>query len=211
MTMGQESYIGLENHFFLEGLAFRVLPAASIADENQFGEVNSTVMFDNLMNKFKWGNMNDPKTYLDENNLRMTMNFRNAFGRLANQLIKEGKMDSARKVLDRSMEVMPDNLIPMNYFSVQIIEGYFRIGDFKKGSILAERFFTLLDEELAWLFSFSDKDLKPFDMNLQEDLMAVEKLKSLATEYKVDALSKKAESSFQNYYQQYVSKVYRPQ
>ena len=210
MTMGPDSYIGLEKHFFLEGLGFRVLPVLSVTDDSQMGEVNSDVMYDNLMNKFKWGNMENPKVYLDENNLRMTMNFRNAFGRLADQLIREGKNDAARKVLDRCIEVMPDKAVPMNFFSVQVIEGYFKIGDIKKASLLAERFFNLLDEDLAYLFSFADEDLKPFDMDLQEDLMSVEKLKTMATENKLESLGKKAEVSFQKYYQMYVSKVYQP-
>ena len=43
------------------------------------------------MNKFEWGNMNQPGIYLDENNRRMMTNIRNSFNRLATTLIKEGK------------------------------------------------------------------------------------------------------------------------
>jgi hypothetical protein len=211
MTMGQDSYIGLDKYFFLEGLAFRLLPVNANSPEGQPGEVNTDKMYDNMMNKFIWGNMQDPGVYLDENNLRMTMNFRNAFGRLAGELIKEGKTDSARKVLDRCMEVMPEKNVPFNFFAVQIIEGYCRIGELQKASGLAERYFSQLEEELAYLFSFPDEDLKLFDLTLQEDLMSMEKLKTMATEYKLDALAKKAEPVFQNYYQQYVNKVYQKQ
>jgi len=208
-TMGTETYIGLEKYFFLEGLAFRLLPVVSVSKDGQIGEVNTEVMYDNLMNKFKWGNMQDPKVYLDENNLRMSMNFRNAFGRLADELIREGKQDSARKVLDRCMEVMPDGLIPMNFFSAQIIDGYFKIGETKKAALIAERFFKLLDEDLAYLFSFPDKDLKSFDISLQEDLMSMDKLKTMASDNNQEALGKKIDASFQKYYQLYVEKVYQ--
>jgi hypothetical protein len=211
MTMGQESFIGLERYFFLEGLAFRVLPAEANSGDGQFGEVNTDKMYDNLMNKFKWGNLKDPDVYLDENNLRMTMNFRNAFGRLAGELIKEGKRDSAKRVLDRCMEVMPEKTVPLNFFALGIIEGYFRIGEVQKATGIAERYFSSLDEELAYLFSFPDKELKLFDITLQEDLMSMEKLKSMTTEYKLDDLNKKFDPVFQNYYQQYVSKVYQQQ
>jgi hypothetical protein len=208
-TMGTETYIGLEKYFFLEGLAFRLLPVASVSKDGQIGEVNSEVMYDNLMNKFKWGNMQDPKVYLDENNLRMSMNFRNAFGRLADQLIREGKQDSARKVLDRCMEVMPDGLIPMNYFSTQIIDGYFKIGETKKATLLAGKFVKLLDEDLTYLFSFPDRDLKSFEISMQEDLMSMDKLKTMISEYNQEDLSKKIDASFQKYYQLYVEKVYQ--
>ena len=60
-------------------------------------------MFDHLMNKYEFGNMNDPSVYLDETNTRMTMNLRSNFSRLSSALIVEGKLDSARQVLDRIM------------------------------------------------------------------------------------------------------------
>ena len=208
-TMGTESYIGLEKYFFLEGLAFRLLPVTTVSKDGQIGEVNTEVMYDNLMNKFKWGNMQNPKVYMDENNLRMSMNFRNSFGRLADELIREGKQDSARKVLDRCMEVMPDKIIPVNFFMTSIIEGYFKIGDTKKASALAERSFTLFDEDLNYLFSFRDSDLKSFDISLQEDLMTLDKLKTLTSEYKQEVLGNKINTSFQKYYRLYLDKVYK--
>ena len=39
-------------------------------------------MYDNMMNKFEWGNAADPSVYLDENNKRMLSNFRRIFGNL---------------------------------------------------------------------------------------------------------------------------------
>ena len=208
-TMGTEIYIGLEKYFFLEGLAFRLLPVTSISDDGQIGEVNAEVMYDNLMNKFTWGNMQDPKTYMDENNLRMSMNFRNAFGRLADELIREGKKDSARKVLDRCMEVMPDKVIPMNFFMTSVIDGYYKIGDTIKANALADRLFTLFDEDLSYLFSFPDSELKSFDISLQEDLMTIDKLRGLTSDYKQEGLYKKIYASFQKYYQLYLDKVYQ--
>jgi hypothetical protein len=210
-TMGSESYIGLEKYFFLEGLAYRVLPVVSSPKDGQTGEVNTDVMYDNLINKFKWGNMQDPDIYLDENNLRMTMNFRNSFGRLAGALILEGKKDSALKVLDRCMEVMPDKVIPMNFFITSVIEGYYKLGVINKAAPLAERLYTLVNEDLEYLSSFPDKELKSMDIMLQEDIMTLDKLQSIAKEYKQDKLYEKIEPSFQKYYQLYIDKVYQPE
>ncbi|MBL0105526.1 MAG: hypothetical protein IPP51_18145 [Bacteroidetes bacterium] len=85
-------------------------------------------MYDNVMNKFVFGNMNDERVYLDENNLRMTTNFRINFSRLAEELMLEGKRDSAIKVLDKCVEVMPDKTVPYNYFMTKVAELYFRAG-----------------------------------------------------------------------------------
>ena len=83
-------------------------------------------MYKNVMSKFVWGNMNDERVYLDENNTRMTTNFRINFGRLAEELLNEGKRDSAVMVLDKCVEVTPDKTIPYNYFMTKIGELYYR-------------------------------------------------------------------------------------
>ena len=55
------------------------------------GRVNKDIMYNNVMNKFVFGNMNDEQdVYLDENNLRMTTNFRINFSRLG------GRADECR-------------------------------------------------------------------------------------------------------------------
>jgi hypothetical protein len=54
-----------------------------------------------MMNKFLWGNMSREEVYLDQNNLNMTMNFRNNFSRLAEGLYAEGKLDSTLAVLEQ--------------------------------------------------------------------------------------------------------------
>ena len=76
--------------------------------------------------KFVYGNMNDDRVYLDENNLRMTTNFRINFTRLAEDLISKGKRDSALAVLDKCVDVMPDKNVPYNYFMTRIAELYYR-------------------------------------------------------------------------------------
>jgi tetratricopeptide (TPR) repeat protein len=79
-----------------------------------------------VMNKFVYGGMNNPNVYLDENNLRMTTNFRINFARLAEELLNEGRHDSAVKVLDKCLYEMPDKVVPYNYFMSKIAELYYR-------------------------------------------------------------------------------------
>jgi hypothetical protein len=138
-TVGSDNYLNLEPYFQLEGLAYRIVPILSnTANEIVPGRVETTVMYDNVMNKFLWGNMNDEKVYLDENNLRMTTNFRINFSRLAEELLRENKRDSAIKVLDKCVEVMPDKTVPYNYFMTKIAELYYRAGnDFQRQDTLA--------------------------------------------------------------------------
>jgi hypothetical protein len=89
-------------------------------------------MYDNMVNKFLWGNMSRPDVYLDQNNLNMTMNLRNNFSRLAETLLNEGKRDSALAVLDKCLEVMPDKTVPFNIMMIRIVELYYGVARFNQ-------------------------------------------------------------------------------
>ena len=126
-TVGSENYLNLEPYFQLEGLAYRLVPIKTESRNDVVpGRVATDLMYRNVMTKFVFGNMNDERVYLDENNMRMTTNFRINFSRLAEELLLEGKRDSSIKVLDKCIEVMPDKTVPYNYFMTKIAELYYR-------------------------------------------------------------------------------------
>ena len=83
------------------------------------------------------------------------MNFRNLFARLADQLIIEGKKDSAVKVLDKCMAVMPESSVPFNYFVMSIAEAYYQAGATAKANKLMERLIELYRQNLIYLFAFT--------------------------------------------------------
>jgi hypothetical protein len=126
-TVGSDNYLNLEPYFQLEGLTYRIVPIRNDQRTDIVpGRVNKDIMYNNVMNKFVFGNMNDEHVYLDENNLRMTTNFRINFSRLAEELLNAGRRDSAVKVLDKCVEVMPDKQVPYNYFMTKVAELYYR-------------------------------------------------------------------------------------
>ncbi len=126
-TVGSDNFLNLEPYFQLEGLAYRIVPIKTEKKSDIVpGRVETDAMYNNVMTKFEWGNMNDERVYLDENNMRMTTNFRINFGRLAEELLNVGRSDSAIKVLDKCVEVTPDKTIPYNYFMTKIAELYYR-------------------------------------------------------------------------------------
>src|SRR5690606_37437467 len=123
------SYIDLQNYFQLEGLTYRLVPVYTPnQNPNLNGRVASDIMFDNVTNKFLWGNMDtEEDIYLDENILRMTTNLRLQLSSLAEQLIAEGRSDDARAILDLSLEKMPDRNVPFDRIMLPTIEAYYTI------------------------------------------------------------------------------------
>ncbi|MFY7972601.1 MAG: protein O-mannosyl-transferase family [Flavobacteriales bacterium] len=161
VTTGGDAYIGLERYFQLEGLAYRLTPILhkESPNPNLQGGVNSELMYDNMMNDFVWGNMDTKDIYLDENNRRMTTNLRLQFSHLAEQLIEEGKADSAIAVLDKAMTVMPEKTVP--YDQPQIMwhmsELYYDAGDSVKAFNLSKRLIELNNQDIKYYESL-DKE-----------------------------------------------------
>ena len=46
--------------------------------------------------------------------------------------IREGKFDKAEQVIDRCLEVMPNEAVPFNYFNLPLAEAYYKIGKIEK-------------------------------------------------------------------------------
>ncbi len=133
ITVGGSSYMNLEDYFQLEGLSFKVVPIKNTGSNSYAdrGRVNTDILYDNMMNKFKWGGLDSipDKIYLDENNRRFLLNFKSTFIRLAEELTKENKKDKAKKVLDRCTGLFTNDMSPYGYYDALISDQYYKTGD----------------------------------------------------------------------------------
>ena len=80
-------------------MVYKLVPINTEAESEEIGRINTNKLYPILMDKYEWGNLNTD-VYLDETNIRMTMNFRNNFSRLAQKLIQDNEYGKAKKVLD---------------------------------------------------------------------------------------------------------------
>ncbi|MCB0819123.1 MAG: DUF2723 domain-containing protein [Bacteroidetes bacterium] len=171
ITVGDDSYLGLEDYFQLEGLAYRLIPVKNPKGRgDNYGRINTDKMYDNIMNKFRWGGLDTSEVYMDENNIRMTMNLRSNFDRLAEALIAENKKDSALKVLDKSFVVLPEKNVPYNFFVVQLAEDYYKAGETAKPDSIIKHYADIVEQELDYYFSQKPAIYKEFDSDAQRDM-----------------------------------------
>jgi hypothetical protein len=198
-TTGDDAYLGLFDYLQLEGLAYRLVPYKLNKVDEQIGGVNTDVMYDNLMNKFTWGNMNDTKVYLDETNMRMTVAFRNIFARLANALLVEGKTDMAVKICDKCVEVMPDNCVPFDDLMLPFINVYYKAGQTARAEKIAGRLAEYSEQELNYYSQFSGGDAAYLSIERNSSLEALEKLYAIAKVYNRSALVKEVLRIYNKY------------
>lgn len=171
ITTGSDVYLNLQPYFQLEGLTYRLVPIVNTnTQEGNTGRINTTVLYDNLVNKFKWGNMGAPGVYLDETILRQTKNFRNIFFRLAEALVMEGKKDSAIKAIDYCLKSLPKDQIQYDVFTVRLVEAYYMAGATDKANALSKELFNFFEERGKYYLSFGKKKnlVRPeIDENMQ--------------------------------------------
>lgn len=147
--MGNADNLGLKEYMQMEGFAYRLLPVRVAGAED--GYVNSDIMYDNMMNKMAWRELNNPKTYYDNTYLGAPIvTARIAFLRLTNQLMAENKREKAKKVINRALAVMPDDSIPYDQISPNYIGMLFELGEDKKALDTAKAMALRADENLEF-------------------------------------------------------------
>ena len=105
--------------------------------------------------------MNDPDVYMDETNLRLAMNIRHNFSRLADELILEGDSSSAVKVLDKCIDLMPNEKVEYNFFVLPMIENYYVCGEKEKAREITTTIKEMLEEKLTYYNQFDkNKNIK---------------------------------------------------
>jgi hypothetical protein len=150
VTVGDDYYLGLNDHFELTGLAYQILP---VGVKGAGSGVNTKEMYDNMMHKFRYGNIKDPKVYLDENTLRMCRTHRMMFSQLVEALYAEGDSAKTLKALDYCNEMIPGTTVRHDYISTILAQYYYKLGQSQKGDAIMDAVATDCVEYLSWYFS----------------------------------------------------------
>jgi tetratricopeptide (TPR) repeat protein len=199
VTTGAEAYLGLEDYFQLEGLAYRLMPIKNTESEMaQGGRVNTDVMYDNLMNKFVWGGLDKEGVSLDENCTRMASNMRMQMATLAGALINKGQKQKAEKVLDLCLEKIPDANVRYEATLYTVIAGYYQIGNMKKATDLSDKLFDIYANDYKVYRSQKPAHRVAFGREIDQAKEIMRRLVMLAEQFKQTDYAKKLTTRLTN-------------
>ena len=195
-TVGNEYYPALQEYMQLEGLAYRIVPV-----KGQRERVNTEAMYDNMMNKFVWGNIADPNVYLDEQHLRMARTMRMMFGQLAEALINEGQREKALTVLDKCMEVIPTTSVPADYSTAMLAGYYYELGQTEKADNLTRPLLDDCIQKIEWVNSLNTKKRKNIsqELSIRQNVGLIQNLWMTARNHN-STLTTELEENLQKYY-----------
>lgn len=169
----------LQRYFLQEGIIYKITPLES----NR--AANTDKMYDNMVNKYRWGGIKEnPDIYLDENNLRMCRTHRQHYGYLIKALYQEGKYDMALKAIDKCLEELPLELVPVNFIDggmagmLEIAEVLYGLGEKKRSLEIADKGMDLCIQNLNWFFNLRDPLLRASGRSVNNQLYVMQELRN---------------------------------
>lgn len=207
VVAGKQAYMGLERYLRLDGLAYRLLPYVADTSQQPQGGLNSSVLYDNLMNKTQVV-MNHPGIYYSEDHIRLAASLRELYGRLAVALLNEGKHRLAVEVSTRCLQNIPPEVVPGHFQLIPFAEVFYGAGERDRANILAGYIADESDNLLSYYFNLGPQLCARYDYDIRISLTALNYLRQMAQEAGDDVLAAQAEESFSNYLQQYYSLIY---
>ena len=104
-TSEQNRLDGLKDYQRMDGLLFKV---TTMPD----WEIDPETLYDNLVNKFRYTNLNNPDVYYNDNIVGLLQNYRSAFFRLGTHYLNVDNQERFKEVIQKLYEVMPPSVIP---------------------------------------------------------------------------------------------------
>lgn len=187
VTCQPSKLLGLNQNTQLEGLALRIVPIESPKSDFPgiygFGRIAADKTYDNITQKWKWGNFDQFDTYINESYTPEIQAMKMAFMRLANYYIDQGQNDKAVEVANMQFEKFPHFNFPYDNNVINFINILVRGKDFES----AKKHMRILGEEakqyMDFYLSLSDEDLQSFNAtgDPQEKLETIRFVRSLSS------------------------------
>jgi len=142
--------------------------------------------------------------YLDETAMRMAVNLESNVGRLAEQLVEEGKKEEAIAVLDKGLKMMPKTEVPYTVYTIPFIATYYKAGAKDKAHAVADVLWRGAVNDANIYFGLSGDEAKRiYNRDLQEALYTMQNIISTAQQNSDNDYFKSHEAEFRKFEARY--------
>jgi hypothetical protein len=107
-SFGDDDYLWMKDYLQLDGLVYKLVPLKtknSPQSPLDMGQIDSEKMY-NIINKWEWGNGERTDIYHDPETRKNSISYRTNLARLTQQLIDEGDMQKAEKIIEMALNKM---------------------------------------------------------------------------------------------------------
>ncbi len=203
ITVGQENMLGLQQYLYKEGFTYHLIPfKVDTANRDQLGKTNNMVMYDNIMNKFKWGNYKTAK-YLDPESTTMFYPvILSTVIDLTQNLSLQGDKAKALNVLHKYDQEMPDiyPFVDVARSKYYLVANAYHLGDIGYANRYVNSIEAYLVDQLDYNYSQLQNSPDNIDTRtVQLGLSLLNGLNQLAKENHQTAISNKLQAQIKDY------------
>jgi hypothetical protein len=193
------------NHVFnvdqycaVTGWIYQFMPVkADSADYIQnMGGVDPITSYDILLNKCKWGNLSDPKVYVDPESLNNSVRAKTNVMRVSQALVNMGKNKEAITLMNSYIKNFPDSKITYDMYMLPFAEVYYKAGDADAANAIMRRVAQILSQNLDYYFSYDPSIRQYFENDISTTLGMLRRISMIAGENKQEALAKEMDNLF---------------
>ena len=145
ISMGPDILPFLRDHLVLEGLAYRISPAATTQ------RIDVERLYDNIMHRFRYGGLSTKGIYVDEDVKRMAHTHQFIIGVLIDSLLQRGDLKRALNVCHKWQKEMPQENVPYTEYALSMSRCYYMAHQPEKGDEIVSNLLRRSDEWLSWI------------------------------------------------------------
>ncbi len=136
VTCTEDRLLNMGQHLQLEGLGLRIMPISTSTDRAfrifGLGRVAGDKFVDNVINKFRWGNFDKKKTFVDKAYNASIYAHKMIMLRTAYTLVQRREFDKAIQLIDKQFEAFPHFNFPYDGTSMAFINLYLESKAYEK-------------------------------------------------------------------------------
>ena len=160
VTCREDRLMGLQDYTELQGMGLRVIPVRTPSNRNFFiygsGRVDTDKVYDRVMNKWRWGNFDKQRLFVDNSYGASVQAQQMIMWRTIQTMMAAGDTDRAMDILDQFFVAFPHMNFPFTPRTLVYMNFYVQAGQFDK----AKPHLRTLANEMAQYMEFYDS-LKP--------------------------------------------------
>ncbi|MDX1406932.1 MAG: DUF2723 domain-containing protein, partial [Saprospiraceae bacterium] len=163
VTCKEDRLMGLHDYTELEGLGLRIIPVRTPSNRQFYiygsGRVDTEEVYDRVMNKWRWGNFDKERLFVDNSYGASIQAHKMIIWRTSQELLNKGELDKVVDLTDKYFEAFPHMNFPYDARTLVHIDFYMKAGKNEK----AKEHLRILAPEMADFMEFYDS-LSPDDL-----------------------------------------------
>lgn len=168
--------LGIDKYLHQEGPSHRFMPVPAKEYYKGAGGVYIDGSYDLLVNKARWGNLNDPDVTVDPESTRNILFIKQAYMRLAQALVNDGQNEKAIETLDKCLYFFPDEKIPYDIYMAYYPDIYYAAGATEKGDEMVNKMVANAMENLEYYKSLSPRYIEYYSEEIRDELRVINQM-----------------------------------